>query len=151
MTRQNTQWAPWPDELEAAVADFHHEPGWEFSLHDIARDVTGDGEPLAGGLTLVIFVPCHDSYHPEVYRPVHHYHPVPAATFNRQSWERWIFDRLLDTIVHEAGEWARFGDGENARRPFAALHGPGDNPYVVHELATGEQLRTSFRGVVKPA
>jgi hypothetical protein len=92
---------------------------------------------------------------------VHHYHPVPAATFNRQSWERWLFDRLMDTVRHEAAEWFRFtppivpddddAPSEAARRPFAPLHGPGDDPYILHEYATAEQRRTSFRGEKNPA
>jgi hypothetical protein len=142
-----TQYAPWPKALEEAVAEFEYMEGWRFSLADIPRDFEDAGGreiPIAGGLTFIISVPCYDSYHPERYRPVQHYHPVPAATFNRQSWERWMFDRLIDTLTHEAGEWSKFGD----RRPFAALHGPGDNPYVVHEMATQLQRSTSYRGEV---
>jgi hypothetical protein len=93
---------------------------------------------------------------------VTHYHPVPAATFNRQSWERWLFDRLMDTVRHEASEWFQFllvGDfvqrdlshsHEHVRRPFAPTHGPGDDPYVLHEYATDDQRRTSFRGEQNP-
>lgn len=152
------QWAPWPVELEAAIADLRYEDGWRFWLEDIDRDFadTGRTEAIAGGLTFVIVVPCRDSYHPERYRPVQHYHPVPAATFNRAAWERWLFDRLMDTIRHEAAEWFRFAelctsaDDEwvEERRPFAPTHGPGDDPYVLHEYATDEQRATSYRGEV---
>jgi hypothetical protein len=140
------QYAPWPEPLEAAVLQFRYMEGWSFSLEDIDRDFDDSQRkrPIAGGLTFIIHVPCYDSYHPEVYRPVTHYHPVPAATFNRQSWERWLFDRLMDTIRHEAAEYARFGEEE--RRPFAPTHGPGDDPYVLHEYSTIEQRSTSFRG-----
>lgn len=152
-----TQYAPWPDELEDAVGALVYEPDWAFSLWDIPRDYpNGDHSlpPIAGGLTFVIRVPCHDSYHPGRFRPVMHYHPVPAATFNRAAWERWLFDRLLDTVRHEAAEWFRFEhEDENqdlcARRPFAPTHGPGDDPYVLHEYATDEQRRTSYLGVTK--
>ncbi len=154
--RQMTQYAPWPDELEAAIAELRYEEGWRFSLEELERDHADVHHGPAGGLTFVIFVPCHDSYHPERYRPVHHYHPVPAATFKRQSWERWLFDRLMDTIRHEAAEWFRFVNDSlhhedqrveaAVRRPFAPTHGPGDDPYVLHEYATDEQRRTSFRG-----
>ena len=171
------QWAPWPAELEQAVAELHHEPGWRFRLEVLNRDFadTERTVAIAGGLTFVILVPCNDSYHPENYRPVQHYHPVPAATFNRQSWERWLFDRLMDTIRHEAAEWFRFAHSDpifdctcdasirlsdvhapecgvngRERRPFAPTHGPGDDPYVLHEYATAEQRRTSFRGEVNP-
>lgn len=146
ITQMNTQYAPWPDDLADAVAEFEYKEGWVFSLETIDRDFSDPARtmPIAGGLTFKIFVPCHDSYHPEQYRPVMHYHPVPAATYNRQSWERWIIDRVMETETHEACEWARF---EDERRAFAATHGPGDNPYVLHEYASPVQRETSYRGV----
>lgn len=172
--RQMTQYAPWPDELIIAVAELRYIDGWKFRIYDEPRDFADPEQsiPIAGGLTFEILVPCHDSYHPERYRPVRHLHPVPAATFNRQSWERWLFDRLMDTIRHEAAEWFRFETGPfhrdtcpavtvsapcscgaapaDVRRPFAPTHGPGDDPYVLHEYATEEQRRTSFRGELNP-
>lgn len=147
---ENTQRAPYPTALAEACADLAYKPGWDFSLLDIDRDYS-DAErlvPTAGGLTFVILVPCHDSYHPDRYRPVSHYHPVPAATYNRAAWERWLLDRILETECHEACEYLRFGTEE--RRPFAPTHGPGDNPYVVHEYASDQQRRTSYRGAEKP-
>lgn len=43
----------------------------------------------------------------------------------------------------------RFRGGEpTLLRPFAPTHGPGDDPYVVHEYADDVQRRTSFRGEV---
>lgn len=150
-TEMNTQYAPWPDALAAAVAEFQYKEGWRFYLNTIDRDFEDEERKIAiaGGLTLQILVPCQDSYHPELYRPVMHYHPVPAATYNRQSWERWIIDRVMETETHEAAEWARFvvPNVEAERRPFAATHGPGDNPYVLHEYATEEQRQTSYLGV----
>lgn len=159
------QWAPWPTDLESAVAELRYLDGWRFRLFDGPRDYASDDvareTPIAGGLTFEIFVPCHDAYHPERYRPVVHWHPVPAATFNRDAWEHWIFARLCETLVHEAGEHARFElhggtsedgvDNISTRRPFAPMHGPGDNPYVTPVVVTDEQRRTSFRGVVNEA
>jgi hypothetical protein len=150
--KRNVQYAPWPDDLEAAVAELRGVAlfdGWTFWLSDEGRDFADPKtrqHPIAGGLTFNLIIPCQDSYHPELYRPVHHLHPVPAATFNRQSWEPWLFDRIMDSLRHEAGECLLFGE----RRPFAALHGPGDDPYVVHDYADDTQRRTSFRGVEKP-
>lgn len=154
MTRLNVQQAPYPDELEQAVKEFRYKPDWRFSLYDVERDFADPKTrkiPLAWGLTLIIFVPCVDSYHPDIYRPVDHLHPVPAATYNRASWERWIMDRVIDTEIHEACEWARFMTSiDTARRPFAATHGPGDNPYVLHEYASETQRNTSWQGELKP-
>lgn len=36
--------------------------------------------------------------------PVNHYFPVPPATYNRESWTRWLFDRLGDVDTHERME-----------------------------------------------
>lgn len=166
VTDQMRQYAPYPQALEDAVSEFRYMDGWHFRLDDIERDFEPDDHDrmhgIAGGLTFIILVPCFDSYHPDQYRPVTHYHPVPAATFNRGAWERWIVDMLLRTITHEACEHPRFvieGDfttrggehsGEHVRRPFAPTHGPGDDPYVIHEYASDEQRRTSFRGTLNP-
>lgn len=173
VARTLTQYAPWPSDLEVAVKEFRYpvdgSKPWRFWLSDEPRDFADAKRtvPIAGGLTFNIGVPCRDAYHPENdhYPGVHHSHPVPAATFKRAVWERWMFDRLMDTIRHEAAENAVFvydeaeipedaeGKGRPAshheRRPFAPTHGPGDDPYVLHEYATDEQARTSFRGIVK--
>lgn len=132
---------------------------------DIASD------ELAGGLTLDIITWGYDSYHrpnqPEwpgshfwtsavcsdcgepwpcrrdPYR-VHHYRIVPAATFNRESWRRWLLDQCLEVERHEAMEFFDVaGD-----RPYKPNHGPGHDPYVVREVTTDEARRTSYKGVV---
>jgi hypothetical protein len=33
-------------------------------------------------------------------------------------------------------------------RPFAPTHGPGDDPYVIHDYASDTQRRTAFTGKV---
>ncbi len=33
-------------------------------------------------------------------------------------------------------------------RPFAPTHGPGDDPYVIHEYGSDLQRRTAFTGRV---
>lgn len=157
------QFAPFPQDLADAVNELKFEEGYTFRLADLARDYADAGtrrEAIAGGLTFIISVQGWDAYHPGTPSWVDHYHPVPAATFTRAAWERWLFDRVMDTLTHEAGEWFRFEcelgheeldwEGDASRRPFAPLHGPGDNPYVVHQASTDEQRRTSFRGVVSP-
>lgn len=40
---------------------------------------------------------------------------------------------------------------ERMRRPYAPNHGPGRDPYTVHELGTDMDRRTSFRGEVQSA
>lgn len=34
-------------------------------------------------------------------------------------------------------------------RPYSPNHGPGNDPYMICEVGTDEEKRTSFRGVVK--
>lgn len=164
---QIIQIAPWPDDLEDLVKTFKYKPGWRFRfVPDLARDFEPDDHrrerpPIGRGATLVIYSLTYNSYgkhdddgnyigeyeasDPPDYR-VAHYKIVPAATFNRASWKRWILDQCLEVEQHEACEFARFVDGEEVDRPFAPLHGPGENPYVIHEYSTDAQRRTSFRG-----
>lgn len=150
MTKSMRQWAPYPDELADLVAKVTYRPGWTVELADIDRDYApgdpGREKAIAGGLTLVITTKGYDSYHPERgehYR-VNHYRPVPAATYNRASWRRWLFDQFVAVETHEAMEFFAI-DGEHI---YAATHGPGDDPYVIHDYAADQQRRTSFRGTV---
>jgi hypothetical protein len=145
----NVQTAPYPVELAALVSQisYREHEGWVLDLvEDCPRDKDSDGNVIGQGLTLSVLTKGYDSYHPERgpgYR-VYHYFIVPAATYNRQAWQRWLFEQLLKVETHECMEHFVI-DGE---RPFAPLHGPGADPYVVHEYATDEQRRTRFTGEV---
>lgn len=91
---------------------------------------------------------------------VNHYFPVPAATYNEQSWTRWLFDRLGDVDTHERMEDFAIvvdhtigPDGEadfHLDRPLAPNHGPGWDPYLVTFVSTETDRRTSFRGELNP-
>lgn len=141
------QYAPYPDELAALVATMRLtvHPSWQFSLDDLERDPAATHSGAAGGLTFRVLAETRDAYQ-ERLRSVIHYFPVPAATFNRTSWQRWLLDRLLDIQRHEVCEGLLFDE----QRPFAPTHGPGDDPYIIVQYASDEQRRTSFRGEVKP-
>lgn len=104
--------------LEYLVSNVTCKPRWGFALAE--ED---------GFRTLVITVPGRDSYHPENPLRVNHCFPVPEATYNMKTWQRWIFERCRKVENHELGEWFQI-DG---RRPFAPLHGPGEDPYTIHE------------------
>jgi hypothetical protein len=137
----NMQTAPFPTELADLVAALTYRPGWEFNLGHLER---GQGSE---GLTLDIVTRGYDSYHPdrgEVYR-VHHYMPVPPAAYDRRSWQRWLLEQLLLVERHEACEFFTIGGD----RPYAPSHGPGNDPYLVREVGTEEDRRTSFRGDVQ--
>lgn len=133
--------APWPTELQALIYVLRYRPGWTFSLESIDR---GQG---SSGLTLDIITKGYNSYHPERGEnyQVHHYMPVPPASYNRASWQRWLFEQCLLVDRHEAMEFFAI-DGEH---PYAPNHGPGNDPYTVREVTTDEARRTSFRGEVK--
>ena len=119
------------DILRNLVNNATCKPGWRFSLVD--ED---------GALRLVIFVPGHDSYNPENRLNVNHFFPVPTATYNAKSWRRWIFERCRGVENHELGEWFQI-DGE---RPFAPMHGPGEDPYTVHEIRDEIDAKTAQDG-----
>lgn len=107
--------------------------GWEFRLQ--AED---------GALRLVITVPGRDSYPPHRPLTVAHFFPVPTATYNEKTWRRWIFEMCRRVENHELGEWFKI-DGE---RPFAPLHGPGEDPYTIHEFREEVDARTVQDGSV---
>lgn len=141
------QAAPDPAPLSYLVDRLSYRPGWTFRLADIDR---GQGSE---GLTLIITTRGFDSYHPdrgENYR-VNHYMPVPPAAYDARSWQRWLFDQLLLVERHEAMEFFAVHDSpgsEHAVRPYAPSHGPGSDPYIVREVGTDLDQRTSFRGEV---
>lgn len=133
-----TQEAPFPRELADLVAALSYRPGWRFGLYESDR---GQGSK---GLTFDVVSLGYDTHHPdngETYRVCHSF-IVPAASYNRESWQRWLLDRLVDVETHEACEFFRVG----GKQPFAPNHGPGWDPYGVRELNRVEDAETTFRG-----
>lgn len=143
------QIAPYPQALADLVGklSYRRRMGWKVWLDDDCQrdkpDVHG-GE--SRGLTLVVQRCGPDTYNPDRTLVVNHYFPVPPATYDEDSWLRWLFDTLGLVDLHERME--DFVVGE--KRPFAPNHGPGRNPYVVHDYATDADRRTTFRGDVNP-
>jgi hypothetical protein len=134
-----TQAAPWPQELAVLVKELQYRE-WIFVLMDKDR---GQG---SRGLTLVIQTKGYNSYVPEqgeTYR-VNHYMPVPPAAFNRQSWQRWLFEQCLLVERHECCEFFKI----KGKRPYAPHHGPGNDPYIVFERGTDLEARTMYTGEV---
>jgi hypothetical protein len=124
------------DILRDMVAKARCKPGWSFRL--ILED---------DALRLVITVAGVDSYNEENPLRVGHYFPVPTATYNERSWRRWMFEMCRRVENHELGEWFRIGED----RPFAPLHGPGEDPYTVHEYRDESDARTLQDGSVTTA
>ena len=133
-----SQRAPYPEILAELVDDLQYRPGWHFQLVNLDR---GQGSE---GLTFVVTTKDLDSYHPErgeTYR-VAHYFIVPAAAYDARSWRRWLLDRLLEVESHEACEFFMIG----GVRPYAPSHGPGNDPYMIREMGTYEDVDTRYTG-----
>jgi hypothetical protein len=127
------------DILGQLVDGLRCKPGWSFRLQK------GDDDDVYP--KLVIRVPGYDASRPEDQRrfTVDHFFPVPEATFTEQSWLRWAFEMCRRLENHELGEWFRLGD----ERPFRPLHGPGEDPYTVHEFRPDVDSRTTQDGSVR--
>ena len=123
--------------LAGIVAGAQCKPGWFFELID--ED---------GAKRLVIRLETADNYAPYGLKIVRHLHPVPAGvTYNEKTWRRWIFDQCIRVMNHEIGESLRFGSDEV--RPFEPLHGPGEDPYTVHEFRPEIDARTTQNGSIR--
>jgi hypothetical protein len=123
--------------LDRIARETKCKPGWTFHLAD--ED---------GAKRLVITIAGVDNYDHSRKRTVSHYHPVPITTYNEQSWRRWIFEQCIRTMHHELGESLRFGPDEV--RPFAPMHGPGEDPYTVHEWRPEIDALTTQDGSIRP-
>jgi len=151
------QEAPYPEILARLVKclRYREDLGWKVWLEDdCQRDKPGRHAGESRGLTLIVQRCGRDTYHPERTLPVNHFFAVPAATYNLESWTRWLFDRLGDVDAHERMEDFAIADSPGSGhvvRPYAPNHGPGWDPYLVTVIATGEDRRTSFRGDLNPA
>jgi hypothetical protein len=133
----NTQTAPYPHELMSLVTNLRYKDGFRVRL--VTDYDRGQGSQ---GLTLVINITGPNSYHPEETISVNHLFPVPPAAYDERSWRRWLFDRLADVELHERCEFFTVGED----KPYAPSHGPGNDPYLVREVGTEVDRRTSFRG-----
>lgn len=94
---------PDPTELRAAVDELRYgEPPWRVTVTHKNR-----GQDCEG-LTLSIYPDKPDSYHPESHVNTVFTYPVPAAHFNRESWEEWLWARIAETEDHERAENFKF-------------------------------------------
>jgi hypothetical protein len=144
---------PWPVELEDLCSRLRYHQGWSARIEDGTHD---DG--LVTGPRLVIYVHSVDAYHPEKRRSTSFHFPIPACTFNRASWARWLRDRLNDVHAHENGEALGFAyerpdsDGntvEVIERPFAPLHGDGEDPHRPYEAGIPYSALREPQGYLK--
>jgi hypothetical protein len=150
------QVAPYPHELARLVKclSYREHLGWNTWLeNDLVRDPASTHAGESRGLTLVVQRTGPNTYRPEQVMAVNHYFPVPAATYNLQSWMKWLFDRLGDVDAHERMEDFAIADSpgsEHRVRPYKPNHGPGWDPYLLTAVSTETDRRMSFRGVLNP-
>lgn len=150
-----TQEFPFPHELDAAVKAFRPTgilTGWRVELR--IRD-RGQG---CKGLTLLVYPNVPDSYHPEHHVNTVFSYPVPAAAFNRESWEEWLWAMISETEDHERAEGFRFlqegpgvgighdQDGILVRRPYKPAHADGWNPGIVRTVVSETVTNTPNAG-----
>jgi hypothetical protein len=102
-----------------------YKPGWTFSLGLF----TEDGEARAWAFYVVSDT--ENSLDTSRRIRVRHEFLVPPASWNRDTWAAWLFDRVRDVETHEAAEFFRL-DGV---REFAPHHGNGEDPYRVWHVS----------------
>lgn len=124
------------DILGRVIEETRCKPGWYFALVD-----------QNGAKRLVITIKGVNNYDYSQPYTVSHWHPVPITTYNEKSWRRWIFEQCIRTMNHEIGESLRFGPDE--LRPFAPMHGPGEDPYTVHEWRSESDALTTQKGSLR--
>lgn len=171
------QYAPDPLELFELVVQAQYRPGWYFWIGDEERDPASSHGEAAGGLTLEIVTSTTDTHdHSNTQYCVRHIFPVPAASYNRESWMNWLFERCLDVEEHEAAEFFAIGreavelsgplpyvsdysrgprppsSERNVDFPFQPVHAPHWDPYMRTVVHTTELARsTRFNGTVAPS
>lgn len=134
------QHAPYPTVLDDLVRNIDYKAGWAFKLVHMNR---GQGSE---GLTLIITIVTPNSYNSDQMRRVHHYMIVPSAAYDERSWQHWVFSQILLVEQHEAMEFFQV----MGQRPYPPSHGPGNDPYLIREVGTVTDARTSFTGEVNP-
>jgi hypothetical protein len=114
-----------PVHLPDLIDSIAYNPGWRFYLENT------EGEDGSGGLALMIVSDTENSFDFGKRIRVRHEFLVPSASYNRDVWVAWIFDRIRDVESHEAGEFFRV----KGVREFAPHHGNGEDPYRVWHVS----------------
>ena len=120
------------DLLINVVSRITYKPGWIITLFDGPRT----HEHLAGGsgLTLRVQFMAVNSTDPNELVNLDHYFAVPPAAYDRETWERWVLDCLIQMETHECLEMFKV-DGF---APYFPPHGDqnGRSPYTIQRRPT---------------
>ncbi len=133
MSLENVQYGP-PGSGELlvdVVAHITYKPGWEITVTH--QDVTGEHLGGGSGLYLGVGWTAEDSTGSGGIGHPYHVFAVPPAAYNRETWERWVLDCLIECETHEAIEFFKV-DGW---APFFPPHGMqnGTSPYTINRRA----------------
>ncbi len=120
-----------PEHLREIVRSITYKPRWQFYIAGFMED------NQLKGWALYIISDSVDSYDHTKPMRVRHEFLIPPASYNRQTWIGWVFDRIRQVEDHEAGEFFMV-DGV---REFAPHHGNGEDPYRIYQLGTESQAK----------
>lgn len=120
-----------PPGLRALVEAITYKPGWTFRLGVFRED------GVARCWAFYVVSNTENSYDPTRRIRVRHEFLVPPASYKRDVWVAWLFDRIRDVETHEAGEFFQV-DGV---REFGPHHGNGEDPYRVWHVGDHEAVR----------
>jgi hypothetical protein len=118
------------DVLESVIRAVSYVDESQFKL---VRDDFNDASNYA---IMYVFIHAPNSYREDRRdRYTRHEFVVPVATYDRENWTRWVFERLKRIAIHEVCEWFKV-DGLRAYPPN---HGDGEDPYVEWHLSAVER------------
>lgn len=131
MTEQMWQTAPYPHDLLAIVDKVAYRD-WAFNVAVYEREVGGEG------LTLRIRFPAPDTRDPggPVIFWIHDFE-VPARTFDRIAWTRWVLDCIVLVHTHEAMEEFRVDGVQEFFPQHSATSDMYETKHVVHRRSIG--------------
>lgn len=127
MTLHEQTWDLLAEALDEIVYTRDIEPGWR--RFQLVRD------DEANYAVLYIFTHNPNTYRPDEIRHTRHEFVVPVATYHKDAWTRWVFDRIVSIEIHETCESFQV----NGVRIYAPHHGNGEDPYAFWPGGTAEQ------------
>jgi len=127
VTLHEQTWDLLAEALDEIVYTRDIEPGWR--RFQLVRD------DEANYAVLYIFTHNPNTYRPDEIRHTRHEFVVPVATYHKDAWTRWVFDRIVSIEIHETCESFQV----NGVRIYAPHHGNGEDPYAFWPGGTAEQ------------